>query len=78
MAGYEDANNAQRLKADPVLRHVVGGRAVDCDAASASQVARFETDVLGHPDNLDALMAMSGQWVDRIPSPGIPYVPTSA
>nr|MBP8304150.1 IS1380 family transposase [Phycisphaerae bacterium] len=66
LAGYEDINDAERLRADPVMRHVVGGRAVDRDAASTSQVARFETDVLCHPDNLDALMAMSGQWVDRI------------
>ncbi len=66
LAGYEDVNDAERLRADPVMRHVVGGRAVDRDAASTSQVARFETDVLCHPDNLDALMAMSGQWVDRI------------
>ena len=66
LAGYEDVNDAERLRVDPVMRHVVGGRAVDRDAASTSQVARFETDVLCHPDNLDALMAMPGQWVDRI------------
>ena len=66
LAGYEDVNDAERLRVDPVLRHVVGGRAVDWDAASTSQVARFETDVLCHPDNLEALMAMPGQWVDRI------------
>jgi hypothetical protein len=39
---------------------------VDRDAASTSQSARFETDALCHPDNLDAFMAMPGQWVDRI------------
>jgi hypothetical protein len=66
LAGYEDVNDAERLRVDPVMRHVVGGRAVGRDAASTSQVARFETDVLCHPDNLDALMAMPGQWVDRI------------
>ena len=43
LAGYEDVNDAERLKVDPVMRHVVGGRAVDRDAASTSQVARFET-----------------------------------
>jgi len=66
LAGYEDVNDAERLSVDSVMRHVVGGRAVDRDAASISQVARFETDVLCHPGNLDALMAMPGQWVDRI------------
>jgi len=66
LAGYEDVNNAERLRVDPILRHVVGGRAVERHAASTSQVARFETDVLCHPDNLAALMNMPGRWVDLI------------
>jgi hypothetical protein len=66
LAGYEDVNDAERLRVDPVMRHIVGGRAVDRDAASTSQVGRFETDVLCHPDNLRVLMNMPGQWVDRI------------
>jgi len=66
LAGYEDVNDAERLSVDPVMRHVVGGRAVDRTAASTSQVGRFETEVLTHPDNLAALTAMPGQWVDRI------------
>ena len=48
------------------MRHVIGGRAADRLAASTSQVARFETEVLRHPDNLAVLMAMPGQWVDLI------------
>ena len=35
-AGYEDVNDAERLAVDPVMRQVVGGRAVDAQAASAS------------------------------------------
>jgi len=66
LAGYEDTNDAERLSIDPVMRHVVGGRAADRIAASTSQVSRFETDVLLHPDNLDTPIAMSGQWIDRI------------
>jgi len=66
LAGYEDVNDAQRLSVDPVMRHVVGGRAADRRAASTSQVSRFETDVLVHPDNLAALMNMPGQWVDLV------------
>ena len=66
LAGYEDVNDAERLSMDPVMRHVVGGRAVDRNAASTSQVARFKTDVLTHPDNLTALMNMPGQWTDQI------------
>ena len=66
LAGYEDTNDAERLSVDPVMRHVVGGRAVDRSAASTSQVARFETEVLTDPDNLAALTAIPGQWVDSV------------
>jgi len=66
LAGYEDVNDAQRLSVDPVMRHIIGGRASKKQAASISQVSRFETDVLVYPDNLEALMHMPGQWVDLI------------
>jgi hypothetical protein len=66
LAGYEDTNDAERLCVDPAMRHVVGGRAKEATAASASQMSRFETEVLTHPKNLRALMAMSSQWVDRV------------
>ncbi len=66
LAGYEDTNDADRLSVDPVMRYVVGGRAVDRSAASTSQVGRFETEVLTHPDNLAALMNMPGKWVDLV------------
>ena len=66
LAGYEDVNDAERLGVDPVMRHVVGGRAADGQAASTSQVSRFETDVLVHPDNLAVLMNLPGRWVDLI------------
>ena len=49
-----------------MMRHVVGGRTEDRNAASTSQAGRFETEVLTHPDNLAALMAMPGESVDRI------------
>ncbi len=66
LAGYEDVNDSQRLSVDPVMRHVVGGRATDRQAASTSQVSRFETDVLTYPKNLAALMSMPGVWVDLV------------
>ena len=66
LAGYEDVNDADRLSVDPVMRQVVGSRAVTRSAASTSQVGRFETEVLAHPDNLATLMAMPGAWVDRV------------
>ena len=65
LAGYEDVNNADRLALDPVMRQVVGGRAVDGSAASTSQMGRFETEVLATTDNRSALADMSRQWIDR-------------
>ena len=65
MAGYEDVNDADRLALDPVMRQVVGGRAVDGQAASASQMGRFETETLALPENHAALADLSGQWIDR-------------
>jgi hypothetical protein len=66
LAGYEDVNDAKRLALDPVMRQIVGGRAVDQKAASASQMGRFETEVLTTPDNLAALPDMPGHWIDRL------------
>jgi hypothetical protein len=68
LAGYDDVNDADRLAFDPVMRQVVGGRAVDAKAASASQMGRFETEVLATTDNRAALADLSGQWIDRVHS----------
>jgi hypothetical protein len=65
LAGYEDVNDADRLALDPVMRQVVGGRAVDAQAASASQMGRFETETLAQPENRAALADLNGQWIDR-------------
>jgi hypothetical protein len=66
LAGYEDVNDADRPGFDPVMRQVVGGRAIDVKAASASQMGRFETGVPATADNRAALTDLSGQWIDRI------------
>jgi hypothetical protein len=65
LAGYEDVNDADRLARDPVMRQVVGDRAVDAKAASASQMGRFETETLATPENREALADLNGQWIDR-------------
>ena len=59
LAGYDDVNDADRLSLDPVMRQVVGGRAVDAKAASSSQMGRFETEVLATSDNRTALADLS-------------------
>src|ERR687885_2412265 len=65
LAGYEDLNDAQRLRVDPAMRTVVGGRAKDHSAASASEIGRFETETLTTRENLNRLMDLSGRWIDR-------------
>jgi hypothetical protein len=65
LAGYEDVNDAERLCLDPTLRTVVGGRAKDNTAASTSEMARFETEILSTKENLKHLMDLSGRWIDQ-------------
>jgi len=59
LAGYEDVNDAERLRHDPAMRWVVGGRAAQGCAASASQMGRFETRWLTADENLLALADLS-------------------
>ncbi len=66
VAGYDDLNDAERLAVDPVLRQVVGGRATKKQAASTSEMGRFETEVLTEAKNLAALMEMSGKWIEHV------------
>src|SRR5919112_5678234 len=66
LAGYEDVNDADRLAHDPAMRWVVGGRAVKETAASASQMGRFETELLTQEANLSALSDLSGRWIDAV------------
>ncbi len=55
LAGYEDVNDAERLRHDPAMRWIVGGKAVQGGAASPSQMRRFETPWLGAAENLSAM-----------------------
>ncbi|MEO1093092.1 MAG: transposase, partial [Pseudomonadota bacterium] len=66
LAGYEDVNDADRLCRDPVMRQLVGGRAVKHGAASASAIGRFETEMLTRPDNLTGLADLPGRWIDAV------------
>ncbi|MBM3624962.1 MAG: IS1380 family transposase [Alphaproteobacteria bacterium] len=68
LAGYEDVNDAERLRHDPAMRWVVGGKAAHGCAASASQMGRFETRWLAAEKNLSALTNLSGRWIDRVHS----------
>ncbi len=67
LGGYEDVNDADRLGRDPAMRWVVGGRAVAKQAASTSQMGRFETAFLAADEKLAALAELSDIWIDRVP-----------
>src|SRR5258706_16452002 len=72
LAGYEDVNDAERLRHDPAMRWIVGGKAAHSDAASPSQMGRFETQWLAAPANLSALSALSSQWIELLAGPRPP------
>ena len=55
LAGYEDVNDADRLRHDPAMCWIVGGKAALGAAASPSQMGRFETRWLMADENLSAL-----------------------
>lgn len=66
VAGYEDTNDADRLCVDPAMRYVVGGRACEQQAASTSQMSRFETDVLTQEENVATLATLPGKWIQQL------------
>jgi Transposase DDE domain group 1 len=66
LAGYEDVNDAERLRYDPAMRWIVGCKAAHGCAASPSQMGRFETQWLAAPKNHSALVDLSGQWIDLV------------
>ncbi len=63
LAGYDEVNDTDRLRRDPAMRSLVGGRAVKCGAASAYALGRLETGMPTRPENLAAL---PGRWIDAV------------
>jgi hypothetical protein len=66
LAGYEDVNDAERLRHDPAMRWIIGGKAAKGCGASPSQMGRFETNWLARSENLAALTDLSGRWIDQV------------
>ncbi len=66
LGGDDDVNDADRLSLDPVMRWIVGGKAIERQAASTSQMGRFETEALATDANVEALADMNGVWIDRV------------
>ena len=59
-AGHDDTNDAERLSADQATQHEIGGKTRKKQAAFASQMGRFETEVLTQSKNLTSLMGLFG------------------
>jgi hypothetical protein len=66
LAGYEDVNDAERLRRDPAMRWVVGDRAITRSGASASQMGRFKARWRRRPGNLAAFADLPGQSIDKV------------
>jgi hypothetical protein len=64
LAGYDDTNDAVRLSKDPDMRVVVACSGSDHNAASTSEMGRFETETLTDEKNLKGLAQMNSQWVE--------------
>ena len=65
LAGYDDTNDADRLSQDPAMRVVVGWKGPERNAASTSEMGRFETELLTQKDNLKGLDRLNVEWVKR-------------
>src|ERR671919_1810764 len=63
LAGYDDTNDADRLSQDPAIRVVVGWKGSDSNAASTSEMGRFETEWLTQEKNLKGLSLLNTRWV---------------
>jgi hypothetical protein len=71
--GYEDVNDAERLRHDPAIRWIVGDKAARGCTASPSQTGRLETAVACNgeqPFCADRLVRpvdrYPGQWIDIV------------
>ena len=65
LAGYDDTNDADRLSQDPALRVVVGWKGPDRNAASTSEMGRFETKLLTQKENLKGIERLNVEWIKR-------------
>jgi Transposase DDE domain group 1 len=66
LAGYEDVNDALRLRHDPAMLWIIGGKATKRSGALPSQMGRFETNWLAEPENFASLTGLSGHWIDQV------------
>jgi hypothetical protein len=66
LAGYEDANDAERLSHDLVMRKIFGRDGRKRAAASSIGMGRFEAEWLATEAKLKALADLCGAWIERV------------
>ena len=66
LGGYEEVNDIDRFGRDPAMRWIVGGKAIERQAASTSQMGRFETELLATDANIEVLAERNGAWIDKV------------
>jgi len=66
LAGYEDVNDAEKLRNDPALRTVLSERALEKGGSAEKTVGRFETEILTEGNNLDQMNEMLFKWIEKV------------
>jgi hypothetical protein len=65
VAGYEEANDAERISEDPAFRLIGSEKTWDCGAALTSRLQSFETDLLTQEGNIGGLAATNRELIAK-------------
>ena len=66
LAGYEDVNDAEKLRNDPALRAVLSERALEKGGAAEKTIGRFETEILTQNGNLEKMDEMIFKSIEKV------------
>lgn len=66
LAGYEDVNDAEKLRNDPALRAILSERALEKGGAAEKTIGRFETEILLEENNLTKMDEMLFKWIEKV------------
>jgi hypothetical protein len=66
LAGYEDVNDAEKLRNDPALKSVLSERALEKGGAAEKTVGRFETEILTQNGNLEKMDEMIFKSIEKV------------
>jgi len=66
LAGYEDVNDAEKLRNDPALKAILSERALEKGGSAEKTVGRFETKILTSGNNLDKMDEMLFKWIEKV------------